>query len=181
MRSGVWDDPGEGNNARVISREPVLVGESRVVAAPPDRVFAELSDAWSFPTWVVGASHIRDVDAHWPRPGARLHHQVGGWPFAIKDSTEVIECETPTRLRLLARAWPVGEAEVDIRVEPAGDGSLVTMLETPVSGPGHWLDNPVQRLVLRRRNREALARLAIRAEKRPDPRGGAGWRQPQER
>lgn len=152
-----------------MTRDPVMVGETRFVAAPPERVFAELSDAWMFPAWVVGASHIRGVDEDWPRAGSRLHHQVGAWPVAINDSTEVLECDAPRRLRLHARAWPAGEAEVDIRVEAEGDGSRVTMLEAPCRGPGRWLDNPLQRYVLRRRNREALARLATIVENRPRP------------
>ncbi len=149
-----------------MSREPVFVGQFRHVDAPPEQVFAQLLDAWLFPTWVVGAAHIRAVDPTWPAPGSRLHHQVGPWPVSIKDSTQVVTLDAPARLVLRARAWPVGEAEVDIRVEPDGGGSKVTMLEAPRRGPGLWLDNPVQRWVLRRRNREALARLATIAENR---------------
>jgi hypothetical protein len=54
-----------------------------------------------------------------------------------------------------------------VAIEPDGEGSLVTMSEAPTHGIGSWLDNPLQRLVLRRRNLESLARLASLAEKRP--------------
>ena len=49
----------------------------RVMQAPPDQVWAVLADGWLYPLWVVGASRMRDVDDHWPAPGARLHHSVG--------------------------------------------------------------------------------------------------------
>ena len=55
--------------------------------APPERVFDALVDAWLLPVWVVGATHIRDVDDNWPEPGSVVHHQVGAWPFTISDVT----------------------------------------------------------------------------------------------
>jgi len=68
-----------------------------------------------------------------------------------------------------AHAWPVGEARIEVLVEPTAEGSMVTMTEWPVRGIGRWVRNPLQDLVLRRRNRESLARLASIAEKRPVP------------
>lgn len=147
--------------------EPVTV--TRAMAASPERVFAELSDAWMFTGWVVGAAHIRGVDEHWPEPGSKLHHQVGSWPLMIKDNTEVLEVDPPRRIVLQARAWPAGEVRIEISVEPAADGSAVTMSERPTHGPGQWLRNPLQDAVLRRRNHESLARLAAIAENRPAP------------
>lgn len=147
-----------------------MVAESRFVAAAPERVFAELSDGWMFPCWVVGASHIRAVDDQWPSAGARLHHRVGPWPLSVADSTSVLECDAPRRLVLQARAWPFGEATVAISIRPERGGSRVDMAESPTRGPARWLNNPLQRYLLRRRNREALARLATIAENRPDPR-----------
>jgi len=37
-----------------------------------DQVFDILADGWLYPVWVVGASHLRDVDTGWPQPGSRL-------------------------------------------------------------------------------------------------------------
>jgi len=45
----------------------------------------------------------------------------------------------------------------------------VTMTETPISGPGKWLHNPVTDGLLGRRNTESLARLAAIAERRTEP------------
>jgi len=139
------------------------------IAALPERVWAELADGWMYTGWVVGASHIRGVDAHWPAVGARLHHQVGLWPFVVSDSTAVVESDPPARLVLQARAWPAGEARVELTVSPDGAGSLVRMAEWPTHGPGRWLHNPVQDALLRLRNRESLDRLADLAENRPQP------------
>jgi uncharacterized protein YndB with AHSA1/START domain len=142
---------------------------SKHIAAPPAKVWAELADGWMYTGWVVGATHIRAVDGNWPAVGAELHHQVGAWPMVVSDSTAVVESEPPRRLVLQARAWPVGEARVELTIEADGDGSLVRMAEAPTDGPGRWLHNPVQEALLRRRNVESLERLACIAENRPMP------------
>lgn len=140
---------------------------SRTINAEPEQVFAQLIDPWMYSGWVVGASHIRSADDGWPAPGTRLHHAVGSWPILIRDHTTVLEVQAPSRLVLQARAWPAGEARVELDVEPApGGGTLVRMQEQPTHGPARWLHNPVLDVVLAKRNREALARLACIAENR---------------
>lgn len=140
---------------------------SKYMNAPPDRVWVELSDGWMYTGWVVGACHIRDVDGHWPDVGARLHHQVGGWPFTINDSTQVLESIPQKRLVLQARAWPAGEARIELELAPEGAGTRVNMVEYPTNGVAKTLHNPVQDAVLRRRNLASLDRLACIAENRP--------------
>jgi uncharacterized protein YndB with AHSA1/START domain len=135
----------------------------------PDRVWAQLADGWIYTGWVVGATHIRDVDDSWPAVGSQLHHQVGAWPATISDTTQVIESDPTRRLVLQARAWPVGEARVVLELEPDGDGTVLHMGEEPTDGAPKWLQNPVQDALLKRRNAESLARLAVIAEKRRLP------------
>ena len=142
---------------------------SRFMNAAPARVWAQLSDGWMYTGWVVGASHIRDVDPDWPQVGSRLHHQVGAWPMTVNDTTHVVECVPESRLVLQARAWPFGEARVVIELEPEGTGTRVRMAEEPTDGAGRWFHNPVQDAVLAKRNVESLHRLAAIAEKRPVP------------
>jgi uncharacterized protein YndB with AHSA1/START domain len=142
---------------------------SRRVAVPPERVFAVLADAWLIPVWLVGAAHIRDVDDDWPATRSKLHHKVGPWPLSVSDSTEVLEVDPPHRLVLRARAWPAGEARVEIVLQLDGAGTLIVMTEGASRGPVRVFDNPLQRWVLRQRNRESLARLATLTEKRPMP------------
>jgi hypothetical protein len=143
---------------------------ARTMRATPARVFAELSDGWAYVGWVVGATHIRDVDEQWPREGSQIHHKVGSWPAVIADSTKSLLCEPDRRLMLQARAWPLGEATVDIVLTGLSDSeTLVTLREAPSSGPGRWLDNPVLRWLLKARNEETLGRLADRVEHRELP------------
>lgn len=140
------------------------------VRAGTDRVFAELADGWAYVGWVVGASHIRDVDPGWPAVGSRIHHKAGAWPAVVSDVTESLACEPGRRLLLRARGWPLGEAVVEILLEPVGPSITEVMIrEAPSAGPGRWLDNPVLRLLLRLRNRETLRRLTDRVEHRPFP------------
>jgi uncharacterized protein YndB with AHSA1/START domain len=135
---------------------------SRVVDAPPQTVFAVLADGWSYGGWVVGSSHIRDVDDGWPAAGSRIHHSVGLWPLQIQDETKVVAVETGRSLSLEAKAWPSGVAAVGITLVPHNGGSrtLVRMTEHVVRGPGKVLPAAVQGLLLRPRNTESLARLA---------------------
>ena len=144
---------------------PLTVVE-RTIKADPVQVFSVMSDAWLIPVWVVGATHIRDVDGAWPAPGSRLHHKVGAWPLALSDSTAVVEYASPSRLVLQGRAYPFGEARIELDVESAAEGSRVRMGETPTHGLAYAFDNPVQRRLLRARNTESLDRLAAIAEHR---------------
>jgi uncharacterized protein YndB with AHSA1/START domain len=138
----------------------------RTVHATPERVFAVLSNGWSYSDWVVGTSHIRDVDPHWPALGSRLHHKAGPWPVSLWDSSEVLAMEDSRRLCLSARLWPLGEAIVDIHLAPSGDHSTrVTMHEGFAQGPLRWLQNKMNDMILHQRNVESLRRLADLAER----------------
>lgn len=133
----------------------------KVIETTPERIFAVLADGWSYASWVVGAAHIRDVDAAWPAVGSRIHHKVGPWPVQIKDETAVRAMEPDRLLELDARMWPVGKAIIRITLEPISAASTrVTIAESVVSGAGRLLPEAVQAVVLRPRNAEALARLA---------------------
>jgi hypothetical protein len=133
----------------------------RTVQASPERVFAVLSNGWSYSDWVVGTSHIREVDPHWPQLGARLHHKAGPWPVSLWDSSQVLAMEESRRLCLNARLWPLGEAVVDIRLAPSGENATrVTLQEDFEQGPLRWVQNKMNDLILHRRNVESLRRLA---------------------
>ena len=138
----------------------------RTVQAPPDRVFAVLADGWTYSDWVVGTVHIRDVDPNWPEVGSRLHHKAGPWPLSLHDKSEVLAMEPGRRLRLNAGLWPLGEAVVDIHLEPADEGATkVIMHEDFERGPLLAVRNKLNDLVLHRRNIESLRRLADIAER----------------
>ncbi len=139
----------------------------RTVGVPPDQVFAVLADGWSYPLWVVGAAHMRDVDATWPQVGSRIHHSVGLWPLLVEDDTEVVDVQPGRRLELAARAWPTGAARIVITLETVADGTRITMAEDAESGPAMLIPRPVRSALLAPRNREALARLERLALHRP--------------
>jgi hypothetical protein len=96
--------------------------------------------------------------------GSRLHHAVGAWPLTIQDETEVLECDPGTRLLMRARAWPVGEASVEIVLHSYGDRTRVEMAEEPTSGPGFWVHNRFVDVVGAKRVGETLDRLRRLAE-----------------
>ena len=64
------------------------------------------------------------------RTGTKLHHSFGMWPLLIDDTTEAIEIEPSRRLVLEARGWLVSKARVEITVNAAANGSLVSIAET---------------------------------------------------
>ncbi|QIK74615.1 SRPBCC family protein [Nocardioides piscis] len=143
-----------------------MAEQTRLLHATPEKVWDVLCDGWLYPVWVVGASRMREVEDDWPAVGSKLHHSVGVWPGLIDDNTEVLEVEAGKRLKLRARGWPIGEATVELILEPQGAGTLVRMREEPVAGPGALIPPPVRGLSLKWRNSEALRRLAYIAERR---------------
>ena len=133
---------------------------TRLINASPDRVYAVLSDGWTYSDWVVGTAHIRDVDAGWPRPGTEIHHKAGPWPVSIRDRTTVLASEPGRTLVMKVRLWPAGAGEVRIDLEPVGpDATRVTMMEEFTEGPLLGLRNKVNDVFLHYRNREVLRRL----------------------
>jgi uncharacterized protein YndB with AHSA1/START domain len=138
----------------------------RTVQAPPEQVFAVLANGWTYSDWVVGTVHIRDVDAHWPQVGAKLHHKAGPWPLSLHDSSEVLAVEQNRSLALRAGLWPLGAATVEVILDPLGGGAtLITIKEDFEAGPLRWARNKINDLVLHRRNIETLRRLADIAER----------------
>jgi uncharacterized protein YndB with AHSA1/START domain len=132
----------------------------RDMSASPDQVWDVLSDGWLYPLWVVGATRMRDVDDSWPAEGSALHHSVGVWPAVVDDETRVLECDPGRSIRLRAKAWPGGEAEVVITTEARGDKTRVKIHEKTVSGPGSLMPGFIEAPLMKLRNSETLNRLA---------------------
>jgi uncharacterized protein YndB with AHSA1/START domain len=138
---------------------------TRTIHATPEAVFDVLADGWSYGQWVVGASRVRDVTDGWPAEGTHIHHSVGAWPLLIDDTTTVRACERPILLELTVRAWPSGEGAVRVTCRADGDDTEVTMEEDATKGPAALIPKALRDVVLERRNRESLRRLAILAER----------------
>ena len=131
----------------------------RTIDATPEQIWAVLADARSYARWVVGAKDIRTVDDTWPEPGSRLHHTVGFGPLQLKDNTKVLECEAPRLLVMEARGRPVGIARIELRLEPQGSGTKVTMIEYALRPDPVKLMNPALDPLIHSRNTESLRRL----------------------
>lgn len=134
------------------------------VEASPERVFEVLSDPDSYGHWVVGSKRIRDADAGFPAVGTKFHHTVGFGPIEVDDHTCVLESVPPNRIKLKAKARPLGTATVTMQIEPEGAGSRVTMIEDAGDLLTALVFNPLTHLLVRGRNDEALDRLRKLAE-----------------
>ena len=142
------------------------------IDASPDEVFAFFADGCTYADWVVGAKEVRRVEGDWPARGSSFHHSVGVGPANLKDRTEVLEVEEPTKLVLDARAYPLGRATVELIVEPDGIGTRVVMRERLANVPG--IVNRLVDPLIYLRNTESLRRLrsAIESHQRQPGRGG---------
>jgi len=136
----------------------------RFMSCAPEDVFAVMSNGWLYPTWVVGASRMRDVEHAWPAEDASLHHSFGVWPLVIDDTTSILEWDPPRHVKMKARGWPAGSAHVVVDVEPAPGGCTVTLTEDAVEGPGLLVLKPIRTAILLVRNKETLNRLAFLSE-----------------
>lgn len=138
-----------------------------VIDAPPEQVFAVLTDADAYSTWVVGAKRVRAVDSSWPSPGSRFHHTVGAGPAKLDDSSKVLEIEQNRHLTLEVRFRPLGVGIVDFELDAvrAGHATLLTMHERPERGPVRSLWGGVLDRATVARNALALWRLRTIVER----------------
>jgi uncharacterized protein YndB with AHSA1/START domain len=140
------------------------------VDATTERCFDVLADPRSYAYWVVGSDEIREADESWPAVGSRFEHIVLG--RAIHDHTVVEEVEENRRLRLRARARPLGTAFVTLTLRPEDGGSRVRLEEEPADRISRIFHNRVADRLLHARNVNSLNRLKELAEGRvPIPTG----------
>jgi uncharacterized protein YndB with AHSA1/START domain len=141
-----------------------VVTVRREINAPVGDVWAVLADGWLYPSWVVGASRMREVDPAWPGVGAQLHHSVGTWPLLLDHTTTVLACVPKRELVLRARAWPVGETQVYLTLEERADSCEAVLSEDARGGPARLVPPPARSAMIGPRNAETLRRLAYLAE-----------------
>jgi uncharacterized protein YndB with AHSA1/START domain len=131
------------------------------IDAPVETVFDVLADPRFFANWVVGASSVRGVEGEWPALGSTLHHSQ---QLVLRDTTQVKLVDPPRRLLLEARARPLAVAEVDIRLEPEGDGTRLVLREIATGAIAGAFPELLTDPLIHIRNRASVARLKRLAE-----------------
>jgi uncharacterized protein YndB with AHSA1/START domain len=133
------------------------------VNAPPERVFAVLSDRSQYQNWVVGTEDTMEAEGDWPEVGSTLRYTVAG-PLKLSNRTVVEAVDAPHRLELKAKAGALPDVAITLDLVPEGSGTRVRMHERPVNGLVNVVTGPVGHFALSRRNQEALDRLRKLAE-----------------
>ena len=129
------------------------------IAAPPQQVFAVLSDPARYGDWVPGTRAIRGADVDWPAPGSHLHHASGPPLVGPSDRTSVTRALPPLLVELRARGRPMPSARITIELQPEAEGTRVTLIEDPASRALRLLIGPLGHGLIKLRNLEALRRL----------------------
>jgi uncharacterized protein YndB with AHSA1/START domain len=139
------------------------------VDAGRERVWEVLAEPQSYAHWVVGSSRTRRVVGSWPATGSRFEHRQGFGPVGLRDTTEVVESRPPALLVLEVRVRPLLVGRVELRLDPHGEGTWLSMSEHQFGGLVGRVAGSLLEPALLVRNVEAmrrLRRLAERGEKR---------------
>lgn len=131
----------------------------RLIPVPVDHIFTVLSDAPRYASFVVGTKRIRHFDPRFPEENTAFHHTLGLGPLFLRDETRVVRVEPPTRLMLKAFMRPFAINEVDFRLTPQEERTLVTVEEHPVDGPATKIWSLPLDAVMWLRNKVLLRRL----------------------
>jgi carbon monoxide dehydrogenase subunit G len=144
------------------------VTASAIVAAPPEDVFALLSDTARYSEWVTGTNAVTRTDG--PAAEGSTYDEINPvlGPWKAKTHWRVVEHEAPRRSRHETGDIPLSSHfQVVMEVAPEGDASRVTITlrGEPALGPvGAVFARLMQGQVERdnRRSVEAFAELATR-------------------
>lgn len=101
-----------------------LEGEA-TSAAPPEKVWAVLTDAQRLPEWFWGAKDVVASDG-WPGVGGKIAFRVAGGRFTAR----VVEARAPS-LFAIEVDTPSARSRVTSRIEPAGTGARYVRVVEP--------------------------------------------------
>ena len=134
------------------------VESSVVVEAPPERVWAFVSDVGRCPEWVTFADEMRHVDEGDPGEGFRYVEYGGLGPIRSESEWAIVEFDPPRR-QVHVGDMGIMKPELTITVEPEGEGTrwtqTVAFEALPRLRPVGWL---LERLVIRRGMARGLER-----------------------
>jgi carbon monoxide dehydrogenase subunit G len=144
------------------------VSASAIVPAPPEHVFGLLCETTRYPEWVTGTNAVTRTDG--PARESSTYDEINPilGPWKAKTHWRVVEHEPPRRTRHDTGDIPLtSRFEVEMEVDPEGDGSRVTvrLRGEPSMGPlGAGFATLMRGQVERdnRRSVEAFAELATR-------------------
>lgn len=137
-----------------------------MVQASPETIFAVLSDPRAYARFVVGTKLVRHFEPAFPEAGSGFHPTLGVGPLVLRDTTRVVDVDSPRQLVLDAGMRPFAVNRTAFRLEPRGGLTEVEVEEYPVAGPAAKVWNRALDGILWLRNAELLRRLKKLAEQR---------------
>ena len=102
------------------------VVESIVVDGSPEAVWAVVSDLETHTTWRPAVREFRQVSEGPLGVGARIREVLEWRGREIVIDDEVTAFDPPRRFGVQG-SWKAAEFDLELRVEPVGEGTLVTM------------------------------------------------------
>jgi carbon monoxide dehydrogenase subunit G len=102
------------------------VVESIVVDGSPESVWAVVSDLDTHPSWRPAVREFRHVSDGPLGVGARIREVLEWRGREIVIDDEVTAFDPPRRFGLHG-SWKAAEFDLELRLEPVGEGTLVTM------------------------------------------------------
>jgi uncharacterized protein YndB with AHSA1/START domain len=104
----------------------VRVTESIRIARPPEGVWNVVSDLDTHPEWRPAIVELTQVSAGPLAVGSRLR-EVLRWRGRELELDDVVTALEPPRRLALSGGWSAAEFDLELLLEPDGDGTLVTM------------------------------------------------------
>jgi uncharacterized protein YndB with AHSA1/START domain len=131
-----------------------------VLEATPRDIWSVLANASAYPRWVVGMREAHETEGLWPRPGSHFRGTVDWHGFTVGTTATLLTVVAPRHLAFSTRRRPFGMAHVDIRLNALDEGTKVELTETVVSPSAFKAIELALEPGIRKRNLEALRRLA---------------------
>jgi carbon monoxide dehydrogenase subunit G len=135
------------------------ISESIHVAVPRERVWDLLNDMKGYPRWIYFVREVFDISDGPVGKGTVYFERAKPGPFESVSEWRITEFEPPARQTHVGR-MPEMEAELRIRLEPDGEGTLwhheMDFRMLPKFRPLGWV---VEQLVVKRKMRSDFRRI----------------------
>jgi uncharacterized protein YndB with AHSA1/START domain len=109
-----------------VTKEALIrITESISIEQPPSAVWAVVTDVGSHPRWRPALREFRQTTDGPLRVGSQIHEVLGWRDREITLLDEVTALESERRLGIRG-GWKAADFELDILLEPSGDGTIAT-------------------------------------------------------